>query len=185
MESLVYAPNQRFLDPDRILFQTGLKVGQTVADLGAGNGFYAFPAAKIVGDNGTVFVVDILESTLVHVSSQARVQNLRNIQTLRCDLEQPESCSIIPTGSADLAILANITHEVKDKKTLYRETYRILKTNGRVLVVEWNDQPSPIGPGVRERISRETVLQIASEHAFKLDREIETDRYHYGLLLIK
>ncbi|MBI2607253.1 MAG: methyltransferase domain-containing protein [Candidatus Doudnabacteria bacterium] len=174
-----------FLDPEKILFQAGLSKTQTVVDLGTGSGFYALAASKIVGEQGRVFVVDILESALSHISSEARVKGLRNIQTLRCDLELPRACASINEGVADFVIFANVLHEVTNKNNMFSEAFRLLKTGGKLLIIEWNDTPSPIGPESEVRVPQQEASDYAQKTKLRLLRRIDTDQYHYGLLFVK
>lgn len=185
MNGFVFDPNTKFLDPERTLFATGLTAGQVVADLGTGSGFYVLPAGKIIGDQGLVYAVDILGQALDHIAAESRLKGLRNVKTLRVDLEQANACAVIPTGSVDLVILANIIHQIKNQTVLVDETYRILKTGGRALVIEWNDQPGPIGPAVAERIHPEQVKKLLAAAALKESGTVTADIYHYGLMFTK
>ncbi len=185
MNNLSFDPTHKFLNPEKILFAAGLTAGKTVADLGAGSGFYTQAAAKIVGDQGTVYAADVLESALDHIAADARLKGYRNIKFLRCDLESHSSCETIPAGSVDLVIFANIVHQLKDQPGLFVQAYRLLKTGGKVVVVEWNDQPSPIGPVADQRISTATMARFAEKANLKLQGEIPTDPYHYGLMFTK
>jgi ubiquinone/menaquinone biosynthesis C-methylase UbiE len=185
MNNFVFDPNTKFLDPERTLFATGLAIGQTAADLGAGSGFYVQSAGKIVGDQGVVYAVDILGSALDHIAAESRLKGLRNVKTLRADLEQANACSAIPTGSIDLVILANIIHQIKNQSALIAEAFRMLKTGGKVLIIEWNDQPGPIGPAVTERIRPEQVKKLLQQTTLKDAGSATTDIYHYGLMFIK
>ncbi len=185
MSNFVFQPGVKFLDPERILFQAGLSKNQTVADLGAGSGFYAIASGKIVGENGLVYVIDIMESSLNHVASEARLKGLRNIKTLRADLEQPAATDSIPSGTVDLVILANLLHQVKNREKLFADAYRILATGGKVLVVEWNDQIGSFGPPAPERVAEAMVKDWAGKKVLKFSSRIDTDRYHYGLIFTK
>ncbi|HEV8601237.1 MAG TPA: class I SAM-dependent methyltransferase [Patescibacteria group bacterium] len=185
MSSFVYNPGTRFLDPQQTLFETGLVKGQIVSDLGAGSGFYALGAAQIVGQKGQVFVTDILDSALSNVVSEARIRNLRNIKTIRTDLEQPESCKAIPSGTSDVVVLANVLHQITNRTNLLAEVYRLLKTSGKLLLVEWNDQPAPIGPVSSDRLKESAVLDMVQAASLKFVRKLETDRFHYGLIFSK
>src|SRR5258708_7468668 len=69
MNKFVFDPTRKFLDPERVLFAAGLGTGQTFADFGSGSGFYTVGASKIVGEQGTVYSVDILESVLDHIGT--------------------------------------------------------------------------------------------------------------------
>lgn len=183
--SFVYNPNNKFLDPAKVLFQAGLAASQIVADLGSGNGFFALAAGKIVGPSGKVYAVDILADALDFTTTDARIAGLTNIQTLRCDLELPHACVSINEGSADMVIFSNIVHEIVNKINLFAEAYRLLKSGGKLLIVEWSDQASPIGPPQATRVKRLEVERLARDSNFKLDKIVETDQYHYGLVFIK
>jgi ubiquinone/menaquinone biosynthesis C-methylase UbiE len=175
---------KKFLDPEAVLFRTGLTQGAAVVDLGAGSGFFAVAAAQIVGDEGKVYVVDILEKALEHVSAQARLKNLSNIQTIRADLEKDE-IKQIASGAADLVIAANIIHQLAKGHNLLGEVYRLLKTGGKLLVVEWNGAPTTIGPKHPDRVSEDDIKAAAAKVSLKFNSLVETDQYHYGLIFIK
>lgn len=185
MSNFFFDPSTKFLDPERTLFAVGLAKGQHVADLGTGSGYYTLTSGKIVGEQGLVFAVDILEGSLDHVAAEGRLQGLKNIKLLHVDLEQNNSCAAIPTGSIDVVVLANILHQIKNKSNLFAEAYRIAKTGAKFLIIEWNDQPSPIGPPLSERIQSELVNKLAVQVTLKPAGSVVADIYHYGSLFIK
>lgn len=185
MNKFVFDPTRKFLDPERVLFAAGLALSQTFADFGSGSGFYSLGASKIVGEQGSVYSVDILESALDHVVAEARLKGLRNIKTMICDLEQVEACKQISAGTVDMALFANITHQIKNRPNLFAEAYRILKTGGKLVVIEWNEQPGPIGPIASERISELEVTMAAKKSGFKSAGRLTVDPYHYGVMYIK
>lgn len=185
MNNFVFDPGAKFLDPEKTLFATGLSAGQIVADLGTGSGFYTLAAGKIVGEQGLVYAVDILETSLDHCMAEGRLKGLRNLKTLHADLEQADSCQSIPTGSVDLVIFANVLHQIKNQAGLFAEGYRMLKTGGKLLIIEWNDQPSPIGPVAAARIAPAQIKTLAKQTALKDAGVLNTDPYHYGLMFIK
>lgn len=181
----IFNPQTNFLDPGKTLFATGLSSGMKVADLGAGAGFYAIAASKILGPQGEVYVVDILESALSRLQSEARAKGLRNIKTLRCDLEAPDACMNIPKGEVDLVIMANVLHQIKNKNNLFIEAYKLLKTGGKLLVIDWNSTASPIGPEHGSRVSEEEMKKLGEAAAMRFIGEVKTDKYHYGLVFVK
>lgn len=184
MTSFVYEP-VKFLNPEKLLFASGLAAGQTVVDLGCGNGFYSLAAGKLVGEQGSIYSVDILESALATIASSARMNGLKNIKSVRADLELKEGLNQITTGSADLVLIANILHQLKNKDDLFSLAYRLLKTGGKLLVVDWNDSPSPFGPLVADRVSVEEVKKFAQSATLKFGRMVEADKYHYALSFVK
>jgi ubiquinone/menaquinone biosynthesis C-methylase UbiE len=175
----------RFLDPAAVLMGAQLKPGDRFVDFGCGNGFYAVPAAKLVGSEGTVIAVDILDDALEATASAAQFHNLRNIKLLRCDLESPLACKI-PPGSCDMALAANIMHQAKAKEEIVAAAYRCLKTGGRFIVVDWDKAPrAPFGPPVPDRLSRRDMTEMAEHVGMRFLYEVPTDEYHYGLVFIK
>lgn len=185
MNNFVFDPGLKFADPEKILFAAGLSVGQTLADLGSGSGFYTMAAGKIVGEAGLVYSVDILETALDHIAAEARLKGLRNIKTLRADLEQVNACAAILVGSIDAVLFSNITHQITNKTNLLAEAYRILKTGGKLLVVDWNDEPGLIGPPVSVRLPMAEVNKLAASINLKPVGMVPVDIYHYGLVYIK
>lgn len=185
MNNFIYEPGKKFLNPDRILFQAGITVGQTCVDLGAGSGYFTIAAGQAVGTSGIVYSVDILESALNHITAEARMKGIRNLKTIRTDLEFANSLDTISTGSCDCVMFVNILHQIAHKKELVEMTYRLLKTGGKVLVIDWNNEPFPLGPQASDRISDETVKKLMSNANLKLTSHLDTDMYHYGLLFIK
>jgi ubiquinone/menaquinone biosynthesis C-methylase UbiE len=176
--------NKKFLDPEQVLFRAGLNRSAMVADLGAGSGFFAMAAAKIVGDEGKIFVVDILESSLTHISSEARIRQLRNIQTIRHDLEKPP-VKLIPDGAIDLVVLANVLHQTANHQALLSECYRMLKTQGKLLIIDWNQTVGAVGPKHGARVAENIILDLTKKLNLKPQGTIETDNYHFGLLFTK
>ncbi len=80
----------------------------SVGDLGCGNlGYFSVPAAKIVGQNGVVYAVDILKSVLQSVENIARQEGLDNIKTVWSNLEVVGATKITP-ASLDLIMVVNM-----------------------------------------------------------------------------
>jgi ubiquinone/menaquinone biosynthesis C-methylase UbiE len=177
--------SQRFLDPEKVLFRAGLSGGQTLADLGSGSGHYALAGASIVGTAGKVVAVDVLESSLAHVSAEARLRMFKNIKTIQADLEQPVGVRQVADGSCDMVVFGNLFHQIKNRGQLLKESYRMLKTQGRLVVVDWNDAPGPIGPKHEDRVMEKEVTKLVEAAGFKPHGHIDTDNYHYGLIFIK
>ncbi|OGE89630.1 MAG: hypothetical protein A2722_02135 [Candidatus Doudnabacteria bacterium RIFCSPHIGHO2_01_FULL_50_11] len=175
---------QRFIDPEQVLVNGGLKPGMVLADLGAGNGFFAIHGSHIVGDRGFVWAVDILEEALGHVMSQARLERRKNIRTIRADLDRPQP-SAIPDLSCDFVFIGKLLPQLKHPEYAIRETWRILKTGGLILISEWRKDAVAFGPPAEERLTAEQVKEMFGRQGFKYVREYDTDHYHFAVLLQK
>jgi len=174
-----------FVNPEKILLRSALNNAEIVVDLGTGSGFYALAAAKIVGTQGKVYVVDILESALSHMAAQANLKGLKNIQTIRCDLELPSACQDIGDSGASFVIMANIISQLANKDNLMLEAYRMLKTGGKLLIVDWNKKKNPIGLSHKTKVTEDEAKKLAYSINLKFVKVVESDDYHYGLLFVK
>jgi ubiquinone/menaquinone biosynthesis C-methylase UbiE len=166
------------------LAQLEIKEGMIVADLGCGSGFLAVKAAQLVGDEGTVYAVDVQKSVISEIKSKIRLLGLRNIVPVWANLEILGN-SEIKENSVDLALLVHILHQSKKRKEILKETMRILKPEGKVLIVDWKKTGTPIGPPIDLRVEEEVLRKEAEEVGFKYVKEITTDSYHYGFLMEK
>jgi ubiquinone/menaquinone biosynthesis C-methylase UbiE len=175
---------QKFVQPEDVLTEAGLAPGMAAADLGSGNGFFTIPAAKMVGDAGLVWAVDILDEALGHVTSAARMERLKNIRTHKFDLESFNACGV-PDLSCNFVIIGKILSQIEGADNLVRQAWRMLKTGGTVLVLEWKKTRSPLGPDYESRLSQEQVKNLFVKQGFKYARELEPDPYHYALIFQK
>lgn len=171
---------QNFLNPEQLLIEAGLASGMQVADLGAGNGFFTIPASRIVGDQGMVWSVDILEESLGRVASSARLTRRKNVRTLRCDLDAVGGCSILEL-SCDFVIIGKVIPQLRHPDRIIREAWRLLRTGGIVLVIEWKKGNAGFGPPQQERLSSEEVQTYFIKQGFKFLGSLETDPYHVAL----
>ncbi len=174
---------KEFLRPESLLAAIPLTPGMTIADFGCGNGFYAVAAGTLVGKKGQVFALDILEEALSQTATLAKLQRLHNVSTKQCDLEKLGGSTLLDTTS-DLVIISGLLHQVKSKLDILREAYRVLKTAGRVLVVEWYPDVQ-FGPPPRDRIGKDEVQQLLAQLGFRPVRELPAGAFHYALLYSK
>jgi len=175
---------QGFLDPDKILDELEmhddiiLKRDMVVADFGCGSGGFTIPLAKRL-DSGLIHAIDIQESSLSVLKSQALLDNLNNIRFVRANLEESKA-SGLQDSSVDLVLVINTFFQIDDKNAIISEVDRILKKQGRLLIIDWLPQ-APQGPEIR--VSSDDVKKIAQDFVFK--KEIEAGKYHYGLVFEK
>ncbi len=103
----------------------GLEKGQVVLEYGCGIGSYTIPAAQIVGDEGTVYALDIHPLAIATVSKRAAKEKLANVKTILSDRDTG-----LPDESVDVILLYDTLHLVRDKQALLAELHRILKPGG-------------------------------------------------------
>lgn len=176
---------KELINPETLLSKVGIKQGMKIADLGCGTtGRFCIPAAKLTGNTGVVYIIDILKSVLNEVSRKARLEGVNNIKAIWANLEIFGSTKI-KNDFIDVATLINILFQSKEHKNILKEAYRILKINGKLLVVDWKQTAIPFGPPLIDRVKPEAIKKIARELNFQLIEEFSAGQYHYGLIFSK
>lgn len=174
----------KFLNPAEVVAQSGLMMGQVVADLGCGNGFYVLPAAQMIGPTGVVYAVDVQTSKLAATVSIANQFGYKNVRVIQANLAKP--LLDIEMNSCDLVIVGNILHQIPEKAELIKNIYRILKSpGGRVVIVEWKRTATPFGPALDKRVDQEKLEVLLMQAGFRKDKDLLADGYHYAVLFEK
>lgn len=174
----------RFIDPEAIVEKLGLASGSVVADFGCGSGYFSLPIAKKIGEQGIVYALDILPSSLETVSSQAKVAGVTNILARRANLER-EGGSKLADKSCDWVVMKDMLFQNKNKTVILSEARRILKDHGKVLLIEWSDNDASIGPDKSLRISKEALVDVIQKSGLGISDELAVSNFHYGLILTK
>lgn len=168
-----------------VLEKVGLEEGMNVGDLGCGNlGYFSVSSAKIVGKNGTVYAVDILKSVLQAVENMARQEGLKNLKTIWSNLEIIGATKV-PSESLDVAFLVNILFQSKKDDLVIKEAYRLTKSDGKLVIIDWLKKDAPFGPPVNDKTDKKEIIQFATDAGFKLIEEFAAGPYHYGLMFTK
>src|SRR5262249_45338434 len=95
-------------EPGQLVRLLGIKPGMTVADLGAGSGYYVVRLSPIVGPDGRIIAEDVVPKYLQRLRERVRDRALRNVTVTRGEPHDPG----LPDSSVDLAILVHMYHEV-------------------------------------------------------------------------
>lgn len=173
------------LNPYSIWEEGGLGAEMKIADLGCGAaGHFVVPAAKIVGEKGKVYAVDLLKSVLDAVLSRARLEGVNNIETVWSNLEIYGATKIKPE-SLDFVLLANTLFQIKGREEVLREAVRLVKSGGKILVVEWGAGDAPLGPPPAARLGKDFVKDLAGRNGLREVKEFKAGPYHYGLVFVK
>jgi ubiquinone/menaquinone biosynthesis C-methylase UbiE len=109
------------------------KPGTIVADIGAGDGRYAFAAAKIVGDAGKVFATEIDEEKLAKLRSEVTKLHLTNVIVL----ESKEADTNLPPECCDAIFLRRVYHHLTRPAEFDAALVRSLKPAGRLAIIEF------------------------------------------------
>lgn len=179
------ATGNKLLDPEKILKEIKIESGMRIADFGCGNGYFSLTAAEIVGGKGQVYAVDILKSSLETVDREAQRHQLFNVKTVWSNLEIVGATKINPE-SLDLILIIHALYQSENKINFLNEALRLLKSKGKIVIIDWIKRPTPIGPPVDDRMSADEAKQIFEKINGLTELEpFSPGEYHYALILEK
>jgi SAM-dependent methyltransferase len=119
--------------PDLLLEALKLKSGDVVADIGAGTGYYSWRMAKIVGDKGLVYAVDIQQEMLDLLAKRMAERKITNVKGVLGTITDPK----LPAHSVDLLLMVDVYHEFDHPLEMIQAICKSLKPGGRVVFVEF------------------------------------------------
>ena len=170
-----------FLSPTEILKQLKLRKSMVAVDFGSGSGGWAIPLAKKL-EEGKVYAIDLLEEPLSALKAKASLERLYNIQTILANVEK--GIVILRDASCSLVLMTNLLFQCEDKRKVLEEGKRILKPEGRILVIDWK-KDATLGPR-KDKVLPEEVKKIAKEiGGLKIEKEFDASPYHYALVFTK
>lgn len=153
---------------DQILGAMGVRSGATVADVGAGDGFFTSRLARAVGPDGRVFAVDIDQGALTRLRKRLEDEGIRNVFVVTGTATDPR----LPERTLDAALIINAYHEMTQHQQVLSALRSALKPDGRLVIVE------PISDARRSRsraeqtkaheIAPEFVLADARSAGFRI-----------------
>lgn len=163
------------LQPNRVMDILGIKEGSTVADIGAGSGWFTVRAARRVGNGGTVYAVDINRDYLDYIEKRARRENLPNIRVILGKEDDP----LLPERSVDAVLLLKTYHEVAQPIRLLKQTREAMRAGALLGIIDRN------GKGDDHGIDKEVVIKEAERAGFVLVNQydfVKPDNVDYFLV---
>jgi ubiquinone/menaquinone biosynthesis C-methylase UbiE len=173
-----------FSDPIKNIAQARFTLGSTIADFGSGSGHYARALSSVVGEKGKVLAVDVQKELLSKLKREALANNMLNIEVVWGDLEKGRG-SKIKEGLVDGVVISNLLFQVENKDAIAIEASRIVKRGGSVLILDWQDSTSGVGPKKEMLFDAKKAEELFSKHGFLFEREIDAGSHHYGIILKK
>ncbi|MFH0892174.1 MAG: methyltransferase domain-containing protein [Candidatus Falkowbacteria bacterium] len=175
----------KLLDVKVILNKAEIGEGMKVADLGCGStGHFVFPASSMVGEKGLVYAVDILKTVLETINRRIKYDNVKNIITVWSNIETFKATKI-ESGSLNVALLVNTLYQSHKRAEIIRESVRLIKKGGKLIIVEWKNIALPFGPPAEERVNKDALIKSGPRLGLEFEEEFFAGHYHYGLIFTK
>jgi len=145
------------LQIDRVMDILGIIPGKSVADIGAGSGFFTVLAARRVGDKGTVYAVDINPEAIQYIDARLKKVDLHNVKTILGKADDP----LLP-APVDAVLLLKTYHEVAQPIVLFRNLHNSLAKDAKIGVIDRN------GNGTDHGVGSDLVVREMKEAGYRM-----------------
>jgi ubiquinone/menaquinone biosynthesis C-methylase UbiE len=163
--------------PDEVVKQLRLRSGDVVADIGAGTGYFTRRFAAAVGPQGKAVGLDIEPTMVTHINEEAQKRRLPNLSARQVSPHDPQ----LEPQSVDVVFLCDTYHHLQDRVAYARRLAPALKPGGRVVIVDFQKRPLPLGPPMEWKLAPEAVTEEFRQAGFQLARSEEFLPYQYFL----
>jgi putative heme-binding domain-containing protein len=167
--------------PETLLDFLQIPAGSTVADLGAGSGYFTWRLARRVGPQGKVLAVDIQQEMLDLIAQDLKKRNVTNVELLLGGERDPR----LPAGALDLVLIANAYHEFAEPEAILAAVRRSLKPNGRMVVLEYRKERSYTPMPSLHKMTMQEMRSEIEPAGFQLERALDFLPDQHGLIFTK
>ena len=155
--------------PDEVVALLAIEPGMTVADLGAGTGYFLARLSRAVGESGRVIATDLEPDMVRYMGERATREGLANVEVRQVAADDPG----LDAGAVDRVLVVDVWHHISDRVAYARKLAAALRPGGRVVIVDFTME-SPEGPPVEHRLEAATIvgeLEAAGLAAAVLDED--------------
>ena len=149
--------------PHEVIGALGLSPGASVADIGAGTGYFAVRLAHMVS-NGKVYAVDAEPDMVRYLAERASKSGLTNLIAV-----QGTSASPNLPAKVDLVLLVDVFHHIDDRVRYFRDLRASLTAGGKVAIIDFRAN-SPVGPPAQARLAPQQVIDEMIQAGYTLDQ---------------
>ena len=163
--------------PDSVIAFLGDLEGKTVMDIGSGTGYFSFRMAE-AGAN--VICADVDERFLNYIAERRAEKGLTEAQVETRKV--PYDSSKLQENEADMVLIVNTYHHIENREDYFAEIKRGLKPGGRLVVIDFRKEETPVGPPVEMKITEEKVMDELREAGFT-DMQVNNDLLPYQYII--
>jgi SAM-dependent methyltransferase len=169
--------------PDQVMDALHVAERTTVADLGAGGGWFTMRLARRVGPNGRVYAVDVQRLMIEAIRRRIEREGLTDrVETVLGAYDDPR----LPADArTDAVLIVDAFHEMEDPVRLLKNVSRTLKPQGRIGIIDYREGDGGPGPDAAERVPPSVVISQAAAAGLKLVEQHTFLPYQYFLIFGK
>jgi arsenite methyltransferase len=180
MKALEDPKRDAYQKPHEVLKALNLKPGETIADIGAGTGYFTFRLAHHVGDKGKVYAVDVSADMIRHINRRIRETKSANVVSILADLDDP----LLPESSVNRFFICDVWHHVENQTQYLALMKKMLKPGGEIVMIDFHKKELPFGPPLQMKIAREDLIKQMEANGFRLGKEHRFLPHQYFLIFM-
>jgi FkbM family methyltransferase len=164
--------------PDQVIQALGLPPGASVADIGAGGGYFSEKLAHAVGSSGRVYATDVQPTLIRKLRRRVEKKSLTNVTVIHAGFDDPG----LPERSCDLAFFSSVYKEIDGRVAYMRKLQDALKAGGRVAILEYRPEAEARGPEKKDRLPEAQVIEDLEAAGYRLVQRLEFLPREYFLI---
>lgn len=158
--------------PAAVVEAMGIEPGMSVADIGAGTGYFIPFLVGQVGPNGIVYAIDVEDAMLRYIDDEAATRGWVNVETLRARAND----SGLEPASVDRILSVNTWHHIPERESYAAHLMTTLRPGGSVWIVDY-DKDAPQGPPANHRMTPEQIISELEAAGFEAElHELHLER---------
>ncbi|MCP4130175.1 MAG: class I SAM-dependent methyltransferase [bacterium] len=151
--------------PGLVVSSLGLKGSETIADIGAGSGYFSFRFASEL-PKGKVIAIDTEPEMIRHIHHKSKASGIKNIEVVYASHDDPK----VPSN-VDVVFICDVLHHVKDLPRWLLKLNSEMRKGAKLVVIEFKEGNLPEGPPEKMKISSKKMLSRVSDAGFKLTQQ--------------
>lgn len=148
------------LNPYETLIKLGLKDDCVFCDIGAGTGIFTFAASGITQKK--IYATEISNEMIELLYKRKKEGKVHQLEII----QMKDAIIPIQYSSVDLILLSTVFHELEETEIMLKEIKRIKKENGKLAIIEFYKEETPMGPPINHRISKDRLREICINNGF-------------------
>ena len=157
--------------PHEAVMALDLKPAETIADIGAGTGYFA---QRFAHHAAKVYAVDI-DQKLLEMAKEGAPPNL---ETIVAAADDPK----LPGNSVDTIFFCDVLHHIENRPAYYEKLSKALKPGGRIVMIDFYKKELPVGPPVSMKLSEQEVIAELKAAGYRLEKTFDFLPYQYFLV---
>jgi precorrin-6B methylase 2/cytochrome c553 len=164
--------------PELLMSALQIRRGATVADVGAGTGYFTWRLAEQVGSKGKVYAVDVQQSMLDLTRKAVAARKLANVEYVLATDNSPR----LPERSVDLVFIAYAYHEFGDPGAMMAGIRRALRPGGRIVILEYAKESNIAPASPLHKMSFEEIRREIEPMGFVVDQLFDFLPVQHGVV---